>query len=377
MPDLQAIVDFILGYKWYAIVLGVVAILAWRLLRAFESGFAKKFFGKMGEDAGGGLLKYIDINDTTRLYLEQASKAYLYFKFRGLPGKSKEGIKPPQLDQAFVSVRVIPESRGEDMGEKKRSQESVTEFSGLKKQTEPVPLSGAAKDSKRLAIIGVAGSGKSTLLQWAGLSFARALLRKPLTAEQKEFVDALGGKPLVPLLIPLRAYSSYCEKNKCSRSSKTLLAFMADYFSDHHASLDLDVDFFKAHLQKGCLLMVDGLDEVDPEDRSAVRSAVEELLAEFDNPSLRCLLTSRPSAIQVAEQMQAFKSCEVQRLTPEQRDRLIEMWYSAELEDDPREARRKANDLCSRIENSDSRVQNLATTPLMVTIFAMVHYSRD
>jgi formylglycine-generating enzyme required for sulfatase activity len=198
-----------------------------------------------------------------------------------------------------------------------------------------------------------------------------------LTDEQKEFIKALGGKPLVPFLIPLRAYATYCRKSECSRSSKTLLAFIVEFFSDHHASVDLTVDFFKSHLQKGCLLMLDGLDEVDPEDRPMVRSAVEELLSEFDNPNLHCLLASRPSAIQAAEQLQGFQQCEVQRLTPEQRDRLIEMWYKAVLADDLNEAKRKAHDLSSRIEDSDQRVRDLATTPLMVTIFGMVHYSRD
>ncbi|MEW6029332.1 MAG: SUMF1/EgtB/PvdO family nonheme iron enzyme [Chloroflexota bacterium] len=374
MSEIQTIVDFFLEYKWIAILLAV-GILAFWLLRAYGGGVLKAF-EKAGEDDGTRFFKHIDITDTTRTYLEQASKSYSRFKFRGLPRVRAKGIEPPQLDQAFVSVRLIPESRGEGARGKLRSQESVIEVGGLK-QTEPVALSEAVKDSTRLAIIGVAGSGKSTLLQWAGLAFARAILRKPLTEEQKEFVNSLGGKPLVPFLIPLRAYATYCEKNNCNRSSKTFLAFMADYFSDHHASLELDIDFVKSHLKKGCLLMLDGLDEVDPEDRASVRSAVEELLMEFDNSNLHCLLASRPSALQIAEQMQGFRSCEVQRLTDEQRDRLIAMWYGAVLADDMREARRKANDLSSRIEDSDQRVQDLATTPLMVTIFAMVHYSRD
>lgn len=375
MSDLQSIVDFFLEHKSYAVLFGIGIAALW-LLRASGKGFSKSF-EKAAEGIGDQFFKKIDLPDATRAYLKQAGRAYSHFKFRGLPRVRAKGIEPPKLDQAFVSVRLMPESKSEGIGEKKRARESIAEISGLHKQVEPVPLSNAAQDSMRLAIIGAAGSGKSTLLQWAGLAFTRALLKKPLTDEQKEFVNVLGGKPLVPFLIPLRAYSAYCERNKCSRSSKTLLAFMTEYFSDHHASLDLDVDFFKAHLQKGCLLMLDGLDEVNPEDRSAVRSAVEELLAEFDNPNLRCLLASRPSAIQVAEQMQGFKSCEVQRLTSEQRDRLIELWYHAVLADDPREARRKAADLSSRIEDSDPRVQDLATTPLMVTIFAMVHYSRD
>ena len=280
------------------------------LLRAYGGGISKAF-EKAGEEDGVRLFKQVDLNDTTRAYLEQAGRAYSRFKFRGLPRVRAKGIEPPQLDQAYVSVRLISESRGEGMAGKKLGQESIAEIGGLHKQTEPLPLSEVAKGSKRLAVIGMAGSGKSTLLQWAGLAFARALLKKPLTDEQKELVNALGGKPLIPFLIPLRAYSTYCAKNKCSRSSKTLLAFMTEYFSDHHASLDLDVDFFKSHLQRGCLLMVDGLDEVDPEDRSAVRSAVEELLTEFDTSNLRCLLASRPSAIQIAEQMHGFQSCEV------------------------------------------------------------------
>ncbi|MDQ3005416.1 MAG: SUMF1/EgtB/PvdO family nonheme iron enzyme, partial [Chloroflexota bacterium] len=375
MTDLQAIVDFILTYKWFAIPIGI-GIAALLLIRAYGGGVLKSL-EKAGQEDTDRFFKQVDINDTTRAYLEQASKAYSRFKFRGLPRVRAKGIEPPQLDQAYISVRVMPESKSENLTKEERAKIVLAEPGGIHKQTEPVQLSEATKESARLAIIGVAGSGKSTLLQWAGLACARALLKKTLTDEQKEFVNALGGKPLVPFLIPLRAYATYCEKNKCSRSSKTLLAFMTEYFSDHHASVDLAVDFFKSHLQKGCLLMVDGLDEVDPEDRSPVRSAVEELLTEFDNPNLHCLLASRPSAIQVAEQMQGFQRCEVQRLTSEQRDNLIDMWYKAVLADDPREARRKSHDLSSRIEDSDQRVQELATTPLMITIFAMVHYSRD
>lgn len=375
MPDLQAIADFLILYKWYAIPLGV-AIAALFLLRAYGGGIAK-LFEQWGQDDAERILKRVDINDSTRSYLEQASEAYSRFKFRGLPRVRAKGIEPPQLDQAYVSVRVISESKKEDLTKKERARVALQELGGIRGQTEPVQLSNATKDATRLAVIGVAGSGKSTLLQWAGLACAKALLRKPLTDEQSEFIQSLGGKPLVPFLIPLRAYSTYCEKNESSRSSKTLLAFMADYFSDHHVSVDITVDFIKTHLQKGCLLMVDGLDEVDPEDRPAVRSAVEELLREFDNPNLRCLLASRPSAVQVAEQMQGFKKCEVQRLSSEQRDGLIGMWYKAILTDDLREARRKASDLSSKINDGDQRVQDLATTPLMVTIFAMVHYSRD
>jgi len=374
MEGLQAIVDLLLEYKGWLLLIGI-GLAALFFLRAYGSGLAK-VFERWGQEQGEVFSRRVDINDTTREYLEQASTTYRRFKFRGLPRHRAGGIEPPQLDQAYVSVRVMRGAKGKETADHGRG--GMEEAGRLKLNLEKaVGLGEALASVNRLAIVGVAGSGKSTLLQWAGQSFARALLKKTLTDEQKKFIAALGGRPLVPFLIPLRAYSKFCEKNQCSRSSKTLLNFMVEYFSDHHASLDLDVEFFKSHLQKGCLLMADGLDEVDPSDRPLVRSALEELLAEFDHPNLRCLLTTRPSAIHIAEQMHDFEGCEVQRLTKKQRNNLIELWYSAVLADDPREARRKASDLSYRLEDSDPRVQELATTPLMTTIFALVHYSRD
>jgi formylglycine-generating enzyme required for sulfatase activity len=380
MSDLQALVDFLILYQWYAIPLGI-AIAALFLLRAYGGGIAK-LFEKWGQDDAERILKRVDINDATRAYLEQASKAYSYFKFRGLPPTRAKGIEPAQLDQAYISVRVLSEKSAkenltEDITEKAQAQEFIRGKPRLGSQNESIQLSEAAKESRRLAVIGVAGSGKSTLLQWAGLACAKALLKQKLSDEQKELIKSLGGKPLVPFFLPLRAYASFCEKNKCSRSSKTLLNFMAEYLADHHASVDVDVDFIKTHLRKGCLLLLDGLDEVDREDRPAIRSAVEEFLAEFDGPNLYCLLTSRPSAIQIAQQMRGFQNVEVQSLTKAQRNELIELWYKAALADDLHEARRKAKDLSSRIDDSEEPVKKLATTPLMVTIFSMVHYSRD
>ena len=51
MSDLQAVVDFILAYKWYAVLFGV-AIAAVLLLRAVAGGFLKSFEEKVGKEAG-------------------------------------------------------------------------------------------------------------------------------------------------------------------------------------------------------------------------------------------------------------------------------------------------------------------------------------
>ena len=72
--------------------------------------------------------------------------------------------------------------------------------------------------------------------------------------------------------------------------------------------------------------------------------------------------------------MGGFRRCDVQLLSPEQRDRLIHNW--CEAVDGEEEGCKKADDLIGRINKSDERVQALAVTPLMVTIFALVYYDQ-
>ncbi len=74
--------------------------------------------------------------------------------------------------------------------------------------------------------------------------------------------------------------------------------------------------------------------------------------------------------------MSGFRKCRVQNLTPEQRDALIYAWYRAVQPRNRDEAQRQALGLCARIAASPERVRALAVTPLMVTIFALVHYDR-
>ncbi len=103
MSELQALVDFILAYKWVAIPIGIGIVALWMVL-SFGNGILK-FFESWGQEIAERFFKRVDINDTTRAYLEQAIKAYSRFKFRGLPRVRAKGIEPPQLDQAYISVR--------------------------------------------------------------------------------------------------------------------------------------------------------------------------------------------------------------------------------------------------------------------------------
>ncbi|KAF0106561.1 MAG: hypothetical protein FD146_2469 [Anaerolineaceae bacterium] len=369
---------FLKEYGIWALLAVGVLVLAWVLLRARIQGWLEAW----QEDAkkeGGKVIAKVDLPDQEHAYLEHVSAAYKRFKFRGLPRTSGEGIKPPELDQAYISVKIVTEARrGLRAGKLPREEvEALGEKAGLE-SAHPIELAEAIRKSPKLAVVGVAGSGKSTLLQWAGLACARACLNdKQLTGEQKIFVATLGGKPPLPILVSLRAFDEHCKQKPLNCTPKNLLGYIQQSFAEMLPDSDLSEAFFQKHLKQGCLLMFDGMDEVDPADRPRVREAVEGLVAEYEGARLFCLITSRPSAAYVSDQMAGFKRCEIQRLTPEQRDSLIHFWYAAVMADNPAEAVRRADDLCSQISHSEERVRELATTPLMTTIFAMVHYSRD
>lgn len=363
------------GQGWLLVVLLIVAgIAVWFLRKVWLDPITKALAERVEKRAGRRLAAGA-LSDTRRQYLEAFTEDHRHFKFRGLDTQAR-GVRTPEIDEAFVSLQVVPDAEpdtpktaegGRDPGDPRLSREQV----------EPVDLAGAIKHSAKLAIIGAAGCGKSTLLQWAGLAVARTGLGAPLRDSERAFVDALGGSDLTPVLVSLAAFNQHCKEQKLDRTPAAFLDFLAASLGQAHPMLGLTQEFFESQLKRGCLLMLDGLDEVNPDDRERVREAVEGLLREFRQSTRnRYLVSGRSVAYRGRAEVADFRKCVVQPLTPEQRDALVRGWYEAIHPNNLDEARHRAADLCGRIDRSDERVKTLAVTPLMVTIFALVHFDQ-
>ncbi|MFH2102393.1 MAG: SUMF1/EgtB/PvdO family nonheme iron enzyme [Chloroflexota bacterium] len=365
---------------WWLLLCVLPFLAGYAIVRAYGKGRLKSI-EKRGEKDGDDALQIMEISDLTIQYLEKASVTYSRFKFRGLPRHvAKNAANRLSLDQVYISIQVSSKSeRAQDENAVKHTVREPGEMTGMMEKAEPVQLAEILKNpnNRRLAIIGIAGSGKSTLLQWAGLACARARLGQELTKEQEEFIRALGSEVPVPIFIPLRAYNEYCKQKELNRSVKSLLDFMAYHFSENQSDCEFKVDFFTKHLSKPCFLMFDGMDEVEKDDRVHVRAAIEQMLDDSEQNHLFCLIASRPTASYIPEQMASFLRCDVQRLSPEQRDDLIDFWHQAVYQDETAEGARRAADLIMRIDGASKQVRDLATTPLMVTIFCMVSYSHE
>lgn len=378
-PDLQERWQWLLAVgkdrPWLLLFVVLVIVVIW-IFRRFQKPTEKFIEDKVGET-----YKEIDnaskVSDAVREYLEKAIEDYKRLKFRGL--ERMRGLEPPELDQAFISIRLVPEvERPVQQHEKgKPGAEIQEENLRMREQSQPLLLAEAIPLAPKLAIIGGAGSGKSTLLQWAGLAAARSRMeRARLSQEQLDFVQALGEKPLLPLLLPLRDFNRYCKTHKLDCTASAMLDFIRDYITKKHPGLKLPENFFETQLSKeGCLVMFDGVDEVNQGDRPRVREAIEAFVGDYQrNPRNRYLVTSRTVAYFGEAEVSGFRKCEVQHLDPEQRDLLVHKWCLAAYGKD--EGARQAADLCARISASDESVRALAITPLMVTIFALVHYDK-
>lgn len=311
-------------------------------------------------------------------YLGRASEDYRTLKFRGVLVRGRH-VETPSLEHTFITIRMEAEAEAKKLPSKagKTGRMEADQTTEMRQPAETVELAEAIRLSPKLAIIGGAGSGKSTLLQWAGLAAAKQLLpNQTLSEEQAAFVQALGEYPLVPILLPLRMFTSYCHDKEDSISASGILHFIRYYLNEKYTRLHLPEDFISRLLaERGCLVMFDGVDEVDAEQRASVGEAVEAFVKDYQsNPNNRYLVTSRTTAYLGKAQVGGFRRCDVLPLSPNQRNQLIYNWCQAV--DGAEEGCKEADDLIKRIEDSDERVQALADTPLMVTIFALVYYKK-
>jgi formylglycine-generating enzyme required for sulfatase activity len=248
----------------------------------------------------------------------------------------------------------------------------------------------------RLVITGAPGSGKSTVLQYVTWTLARALRTgdAQLAAERLGFTipkDTEGNSqpeqlelPL-PVFIPLQAYAEHLRHfgrwDDARRA--TLAAFISDYLIRRQAGLGLPADFFEQLLVRGqsCLLLLDGLDEV-PDERTRVRvsRAVEDLV----NAARRnqVVVTSRPAAYGGEAVLGArFRHLHLQPMAEEQVTRLVTRLYQAAIPDQG-ERERETAALLQAIDNLErlrARLgadERLITTPLLVRMIVIVHFSR-
>jgi formylglycine-generating enzyme required for sulfatase activity len=323
------------------------------------------------------LKEYLDwvaqANDQARLFgVESMGSA------KGRPNKLLQDVFLPVSLRYFapLSRRELEEIEAQaELHEKKRVY--LKKIKQKQAAGALVELPDLLVSSSRLAVIGGPGCGKSTLLAYLSLALARQV-------ETGTCFFKLPKAPLVPVLIPLRYYRQY--KELCAQKADpdpdkacwgTLRGFIPWYIN-RYSTRNFPGDFFDRLLRGGgCVLMLDGLDEVvDQAERGQVRAEVERLVCE-QYPKNQVIVTAREAGYQKdAVFGEDFLRLDVQPLADKQIAVLVENWcrqlYPLEVEERKQELLQAAAEINRRTERAQQA--GLVRSPLMTSMVISVKY---
>jgi len=220
---------------------------------------------------------------------------------------------------------------------------------------------------RHLVVLGEPGSGKSTLLRW--LALVAALGEWPLLTGE------VG--PRLPLLVSIGRLAEEVAKARSGGGTRAPEHTLAAYFLPEPGETQSAVARFLARqLARGrCAVLLDGLDEVRNEHRSAIEAWLSELGTRW--PENVFIATSRfvgYSGLRVPDDARVVR---LAALGDNARKAYVRAFCRAYVrwesgEDRPAEAEAQANALLSAIDASD-RLATLAQNPFMLSALALIH----
>ncbi|MCL4871861.1 MAG: SUMF1/EgtB/PvdO family nonheme iron enzyme [Anaerolineae bacterium] len=249
-----------------------------------------------------------------------------------------------------------------------------------REQREPVLKAIGRSENKHLVILGAPGSGKSTLINFLTLCLAGDHLQdKDINQSllQKQGWE-LAHLRLIPVLVILRKYAA------------DGLAHGQDLWSYIAAVLTQEgyggyLPHLEKQLQKGGMVLLDGLDEVDnaPQVRQALKMQIEKFATRFRE--VRLVVTSRPYAYGAGGwELNRFAVTRLLDFSPEQIETFIDQWYTVTGQEDrslgEENARKYAEELKRQVNpdyQSSHNLRELARSPLLLTMMVYVHRGRE
>jgi len=258
-------------------------------------------------------------------------------------------------------------------------------------------LSAVAQLDQRqhLVLLGDPGSGKSTFIKFVALCMAGEalgdrqinlrLFTTPLPADEAETAPTKDEttepqpwrhKALLPIIVILRDFAADgLPPPGESATAEHLMTYICRDLAQM-ALTDFEPYLHKALHEKGCLLLLDGLDEVPDanQQREQLKSAIIDFVDTYTN--CRVLITSRTYAYQKPEwRLPNFTVAVLAPFSAGQIHAFIEQWYTEDatvhhLNTDQSKGR---TDALKHAIMSNPRLYDLAERPLLLTLMVNLH----
>ena len=256
---------------------------------------------------------------------------------QGFLGMADSAPRPrANLDSMFVPLRLARERRHEN-------------DEGLALEQFEQRVLGSPSDAEvaaRVAILGAPGSGKSTLCRYLAVTAARQA----------------GGR--VPLLLTVRGWAS---EGACEA-----LLDVAVREAGETLSIRTTVEALEELCTAGrTMLLVDGVDEAGPEARRRLRDCVHGFCEHY--PKVPVVVTSRIIGYDRVPLDDGFEHLRLEPFDDSQLQEFIERWYEVAEPENPSERQRRRAALSAALA-AEPRAQELARTPLLATLIALVHF---
>jgi len=309
-----------------------------------------------------------------RAYLQRLTRECNALHLRGMDPRAADATSQETMSLAAVytaldTTRRVPLSNGELDALREQGREPPTPLSAGRRGERPLAAVEAASQIDRLVLLGDPGAGKSTFVNHLTFHLAQATLQE----------DAAGSLPpgwtrgpLIPLRVTLRDLVRATQLNE-SGSATALWDSIARTLADAH--LSAAVPALEERLDGRALLLLDGLDEVDPAARRWVLDSVADFALTHQRAPI--LVTCRVYAYQEPTwQLADFEQATLAPFDEQKIDRFIQAWYAevarlglmSELE-----GRKQAARLRDAVHRADLRA--LAPNPMLLTMMALLHSS--
>ncbi len=316
-------------------------------------------------------------------YLNQVMERYGYLSLAGIDPATAQGDADTRLNLNSVYTALLTRSPRREESREALNPRSAAGEEKLRSALEQLDR------HKRLVLQGDPGSGKTTFVNFVALCLAGEILHDPQTNLARltaplpnedggdgEELQPWSRQALLPVPVVLRDFAAVGLPERGQANAGHLWNFIEQGLKEAAATAEYAPWLKKELLERGGLLLLDGLDEVPEAEqrREQVKQAVEDFTRGFGK--CRALVTSRTYAYQnQGWRLQGFAEAVLAPFSDGQIRRFINRWYelTASLE------QMSAQDAAGRAESlkraifSRPTLYELAQRPLLLTLMASLH----